>query len=91
MQPQQRDYAKQLAYGLLYFKGAHALAVDLSCDVKQAARHHESFMQSIPDVVSHTGPAVVPYADLVDCGEVSVVICGHLGYCGEVTVVTCGI
>lgn len=54
MQPQQRDYAKQLAYGLLYFKGAHALAVDLSCDVKQAARHHESFMQSIPDVVSHT-------------------------------------
>ena len=71
VQPQQRDYAKQLAYGLLYFKGAHALAVDLSCDVKQAARHHESFMHSIPDVVSHTEVAVVPYANLGDCDEVT--------------------
>lgn len=54
VQPQQRDYAKQLAYGLLYGKGAHALAVDLSCDVKRAAAHHESFLKSIPDVVSHS-------------------------------------
>ncbi len=50
--PEHRDYAKQLAYGLLYGKGPHALAVDLSCDVKKAARYHESFMKSIPDVVS---------------------------------------
>ena len=79
VQQQQRDYAKQLAYGLLYFKGAHALAVDLSCDVKQAARHHESFMQSIPDVVSHPEVAVVPYADFAGRCEVTGVTCGGLG------------
>ena len=52
MLPEHRDYAKQLAYGLLYGKGAHALAVDLGCDVKQAAKYHDSFLKSIPDVVS---------------------------------------
>lgn len=51
---EQRDYAKQLAYGLLYGKGPHALAVDLSCDVKKAAKQQESFMQAIPKVVSYT-------------------------------------
>ena len=49
---EQRDYAKQLAYGLLYGKGPHALAVDLSCDVKKAAKQQESFMRAIPNVVS---------------------------------------
>ena len=51
---EQRDYAKQLAYGLLYGKGPHALAVDLSCDVKKAAKQQESFMRAIPNVVSVT-------------------------------------
>ena len=46
-----RNYAKQLAYGLLYGKGPHALAVDLGCTVKTAAERHDSFMKSIPDVV----------------------------------------
>lgn len=51
MAAEQRDYAKQLAYGLLYGKGPHALAVDLSCDVKKAAKQQESFMKAIPKVV----------------------------------------
>ena len=51
MAEEQRDYAKQLAYGLLYGKGPHALAVDLSCDVKKAAKQQESFMRAIPNVV----------------------------------------
>ena len=54
MAEEQRDYAKQLAYGLLYGKGPHALAVDLSCDVKKAAKQQESFMRAIPNVVSVT-------------------------------------
>ena len=54
MAEEQRDYAKQLAYGLLYGKGPHALAVDLSCDVKKAAKQQESFMRAIPNVVSFT-------------------------------------
>ena len=52
VQQQQRDYAKQLAYGLLYGKGPHALAVDLSCTVKVAGEHQDSFLKSIPAVVS---------------------------------------
>ena len=55
MLPDQRDYAKQLAYGLLYGKGAHALAADMGVDVKQAAKHLESFLKSIPGVVSSQG------------------------------------
>lgn len=51
---EQRDYAKQLAYGLLYGKGPHALAVDLSCDVKKAAKQQDSFMRAIPKVVGST-------------------------------------
>lgn len=54
MQQQQRDYAKQLAYGLLYGKGPHALAVDLSCTVKKAAEQQDSFLMSIPAVVSYS-------------------------------------
>ena len=52
VQQQQRDYAKQLAYGLLYGKGPHALAADLSCTVQKAAEHQDSFLKSIPAVVS---------------------------------------
>lgn len=52
VQQQQRDYAKQLAYGLLYGKGPHALAADLSCDVKMASKHQDTFLKSIPAVVS---------------------------------------
>ena len=69
VQPQQRDYAKQLAYGLLYGKGAHALAVDLSCDVKRAAAHHDSFLKSIPDVVSQMADGSLKLRVLSDHAE----------------------
>ena len=51
---EQRDYARQLACSLLSGKSPYASAVDLSCDVKKAAKQQESFMGAIPNVVMVT-------------------------------------
>lgn len=52
---EQRDAAKALAYGLLYGKGAQALAVDLGISPAEARRATEEFMNALPGVVSWPG------------------------------------
>jgi hypothetical protein len=47
---QQRNHAKHMAYGLLYGKGARALAVDMGISVEAAAQRSAEFKRSLPGV-----------------------------------------
>ena len=62
-----RNKAKQLAYGLLYGKGARALSKDLSCTIEQAQIERDTFKRSLPGVVSATHTRAHPLACLPAC------------------------
>ena len=59
-----RNKAKQLAYGLLYGKGARALSKDLSCTIDEAQNERDTFKRSLPGVVSASHMRVHPPACL---------------------------
>eukprot|EP00241_Pyramimonas_parkeae_P006735 CAMPEP_0114260642 /NCGR_PEP_ID=MMETSP0058-20121206/20615_1 /TAXON_ID=36894 /ORGANISM="Pyramimonas parkeae, CCMP726" /LENGTH=322 /DNA_ID=CAMNT_0001375929 /DNA_START=9 /DNA_END=977 /DNA_ORIENTATION=- len=46
----QRNWAKQLAYGLLYGKGPASFAQDLDCDIPTATAAMEDFRRALPGV-----------------------------------------
>lgn len=62
-----RNKAKQLAYGLLYGKGARALSKDLSCTVEAAQDERTTFMRSLPGVVGALHLRAHPLACLPTC------------------------
>ena len=59
-----RNKAKQLAYGLLYGKGARALSKDLSCSIDEAQNERDTFKRSLPGVVSAFHMTLHPLACL---------------------------
>ena len=62
-----RNKAKQLAYGLLYGKGARALSKDLSCTIEEAQIERDTFKRSLPGVVSASPKRVHPLTCLPAC------------------------
>ena len=50
VQPAQRTWAKGMAYGLLYGKGAAAFAQELQCDIGTATKEMDTFRTALPGV-----------------------------------------
>ena len=62
--PEKRAQAKQMAYGLLYGMGKHALARNMGVPPDTAQQLSDSFRASIPDLVCCVATLMTPLSQV---------------------------